>query len=1519
MKKYGLRFVALLLIMALNVSMMSGMTVKATDDEIGNSLDKSIESQAGEEQQTSGGKSTGEEKEGILNYIYVEKPYLETPDEQNIVVSWGDGTQNITDMQLVCQKSDGSIENIPVAEKTGELYAFKKAFSQEDAGVYQIVQILYGINGKEKTLDLLGISAGAKFGVDMPYSEEYGEAGLAVQSEDVEASVVTLDGQETTTEVSNSVEKAVEEAVEEAVGIEVFTRERSNTIAMPDGNLVVVLDPGHGGTDAGASGNGLIEKNLNLKIATYCKEELEKYRNVKVYMTRTDNTTTEKSLENRTKIAVGYGADVIVSIHINSASVPGANGAEVWYPNMNYNPTVHQDGKYLAQQILNQLVSLGLTNRGINAKNGDETYPNGTSTDYYGIIRHSKLNGIPGIIVEHAFISNTGDVDKYLTTDEQLKKLGIADATGIAQAYGLIKKGDAYMEIKNANDFEGTFELRVDSALPAVSKVTASVWTEENTANKKEYNMQLQSDGTYLCKVQKNDFANKVGKYNATATVYYQNGIKETNAVSYTLMDSKAGVSVQLAGDEKKATISASIINPPASLAGLKAAVWGNSNGGNDLKWYELSLDAQGRWTIEVPISNHKEFGEYFVDTYVNLKNGESICINSGKFVVKEPELQTTIGNYNDNDGTFEIIARDIKSPSGVKTVRFPVWNGADASTMYWYDGVKQSDGSYKITVDLKNHKYKKGTYYAHVYVEMGNDVTVSKNVGTCQVNVPKVNIEVKDISGTEKTYQASGKNLEVLGNVKQVRYAVWSKEGKGRDLKWYNGSKDSQGIWKADIAISNHKQAGEYIMDTYVILSSGEGVWVKTDYFTVSKPTFSIEFGAYDEKSGTFDIIARNISSKSGVNQVLFPAWSKEDNSTVYWYEGVKQADGSYKAVINVKNHKYKKGSYLAHIYITMGNGVTVSENAGTCEVTIPKANVEIEDISKIEKTFQARGKNLGVFGTVKEVRYAVWSVEGKGADLKWYQASVDSQGVWKADIAASNHGRTGNYIMDTYVTLTTGISICVNTSYFAVTDPTLNIEYGTYNENSGTFEIAARNINSVSGVKRVSFPVWNKGDASTVYWYEGVKQTDGSYKAIVNVKNHKFSKGTYMAHVYVTMGNDVTVSKNAGTCDVATPKANVEVKDISGAEKTYQAIGKNLEMFGNLKGVRYAVWSKAGKGTDLKWYSASKDSQGVWRADISVSAHKQAGEYIVDTYADLTSGVSICVNSNTKAFVVTAPTMEIEIGEFIEDEGTFDIIAWNVSSPSGVKAVRFPVWNKADSSTMYWYEGEKQADGSYRVTVNVRNHKFNRGTYIIHGYIYAGNGVTTSVLAGEKEITKIIIKELYSIMGESTVTVDQMVKLFVTNNTSYPQNKLGGNGGADDIVKFCTIAVEEAKKEGVRAEVLFAQMMLETGYLKFGGDVDIKQFNFGGLGATGGGVKGNEFPDVRTGIRAQVQHLKCYASDAELNNPKVDPRWLNSLRLKAPYVQWLGKPDNPYGIGWAASKGYGDRILNIINQMKN
>ncbi|EGB92622.1 putative lipoprotein [Clostridium sp. D5] len=183
--------------------------------------------------------------------------------------------------------------------------------------------------------------------------------------------------------------------------------------------------------------------------------------------------------------------------------------------------------------------------------------------------------------------------------------------------------------------------------------------------------------------------------------------------------------------------------------------------------------------------------------------------------------------------------------------------------------------------------------------------------------------------------------------------------------------------------------------------------------------------------------------------------------------------------------------------------------------------------------------------------------------------------------------------------------------------------------------------------------------------------------------------------------------------------------------------------------------------------------------------------------------------------------------------------------------------------------------------------------------------------------ESEEVIAEGQYPIMGKSSVTVEQMVEYFNSSQEKYPAEALS-KGGADSIETFCQMFYDEASAEGIRPEVPFVQTMKETGWLQYGGDASIEQFNFAGLGTTGGGVAGNSYPDVRTGIRAQIQHLKAYATADALAQECVDERYEYVTKGSAPYVEWLGQQENPEGYGWATADNYGYSIVDMISKLK-
>ena len=162
-----------------------------------------------------------------------------------------------------------------------------------------------------------------------------------------------------------------------------------------------------------------------------------------------------------------------------------------------------------------------------------------------------------------------------------------------------------------------------------------------------------------------------------------------------------------------------------------------------------------------------------------------------------------------------------------------------------------------------------------------------------------------------------------------------------------------------------------------------------------------------------------------------------------------------------------------------------------------------------------------------------------------------------------------------------------------------------------------------------------------------------------------------------------------------------------------------------------------------------------------------------------------------------------------------------------------------------------------------------------------------------------------LTAIMGKAAATSEQMKSYLKKKNPSVPQS----------VLDMIPLYISEGEAEGVRGDMAFAQSCLETGNFTFSGSaVTLSQNNFCGLGVTQRGKTGLSFETAQLGIRAQIQHLKAYASTDKLRNERIDPRFRYVTRGCAPYAEWLGQKENPQGKGWAAGEKYGEKILSIL-----
>ena len=449
---------ALVLSLFMSVSTLSNTYTVFAEDETAvqtdeqtsedTSTEEGTQEEVSQEEDTTSNPVSEEEQLGdssMMEYFLVDNPTLTSGSAENFVLSMND-VNGYSDFSITVQKMDGTTFDLEASEQADKLVKFTKDFSSADKGEYSVTTLHYTYNGGKYYLNFSDLGMDVKFGVDQEYSG-YDETlpdmtQDIVEDDELNSAVVqVMNLDDASEEVAEGIMASNPEAAMALVD------ENSDIATQANEGVTICLDPGHGGNDSGAIGvNNVYEKNLTLKIAQYCKQELEKY-NCHVVMTRTGDTN--PSLEDRANFAKSQGAQYLISIHLNSAAGGGAVGAEVYYPNTNWRPDISQNGKNVAQAIQNQLVSLGIRDRGIKFRTIDTNeypdpfrYDDGSVADYYGIIRNAKYNGLTGMIIEHCFINNVSDYNNYLNSDAKLQKLGVADANGIVSALGLTKASE---------------------------------------------------------------------------------------------------------------------------------------------------------------------------------------------------------------------------------------------------------------------------------------------------------------------------------------------------------------------------------------------------------------------------------------------------------------------------------------------------------------------------------------------------------------------------------------------------------------------------------------------------------------------------------------------------------------------------------------------------------------------------------------------------------------------------------------------------------------------------------------------------------------------------------------------------------------------------------------------------------------------------------------------------------------------------------------------------------------------
>ena len=504
---------------------------------------------------------------------------------------------------------------------------------------------------------------------------------------------------------------------------------------------------------------------------------------------------------------------------------------------------------------------------------------------------------------------------------------------------------------------------------------------------------------------------------------------------------------------------------------------------------------------------------------------------------------------------------------------------------------------------------------------------------------------------------------------------------------------------------------------------------------------------------TGTFDVIVSDVSAPYGVREVKVPTWSNVNGQDdIIWYTAAKQADGTYKVTVRAVDHKFSTGLYHIHLYYIQNNGKLVGVGGTTTELSFgrPQGKVTIANNNPDTGTFDVLISNVSSPYGVREVKVPTWSSIGGQDDIIWYTAKKQANGTYKVTVKATNHKKsTGEYNIHVYYIQENNqlVGVTGTTTTVSIAHPKGTLTITNNNPDAGTFDVIVSGVSSPDGVREVKLPTWSNVDGQDdIIWYTAKKQADGTYKTTVKVSDHKYSTGLYNVHLYYIQDNGKIVGV-AGTqviVSLARAKGNITIANNNPNTGTFDVIVSGVSSPYGVREVKLPTWSNVNGQDDIIWYTATRQTNGTYKAFIKASDHKNStGLYYIHLYYVQNNGTLIGVGGTSTNVTISAenlkPTGKITIQNNNPKTGTFDVVVSNVSSPYGVREVKLPTWSSVNGQDdIIWYTAAKRSDGTYKITVKASDHKNSTGEYNIHLYYIQNNGKLVGVADTTVQVSK-------------------------------------------------------------------------------------------------------------------------------------------------------------------------------------
>ena len=515
------------------------------------------------------------------------------------------------------------------------------------------------------------------------------------------------------------------------------------------------------------------------------------------------------------------------------------------------------------------------------------------------------------------------------------------------------------ISIVNNNPTLGSFDVVISNvkAPNGVETVSVPIWSEINGQDDIIwYTANRQNNGTYTVNVKASAHKNSTGLYNVH--LYYVQKDGQLTGVGGTttqvFIGKKPEISVfanlSISKNENNGTftIIAKNLKGLEGYKEVKIPFWSHANGMSDIKWYTPTRQADGSYTVTVKASDHENAnGRYEAQVFYIDARGQKRFVQKAFVERNDPSKPTGVISITNNkdSGTFDVVISDVYSPKGVRTVQVPIWSEVDGQDdIRWYEAVRQTNGSYKVTVQVANHKYSTGIYNVHLYYIQNDGSQIG--VGGTQTNVtlsePKADLAITGLNNATGSYDVVISNLIAPRGFKEVLVPTWSEKNGQDDIIWYKATMQANGDYKVTVRSSNHKgDSGLYNSHVYLVDNDGKyiGLGGKQATLDITKTQGTLTIANNDKNRGTFDVLITNLTNPSGISGVVIPVWSEQNGQDdLVWHNATKQDDGSYKVTISASQHKWNSGKYIVHGYIVDASGKNIGFGATSADVVAPK-----------------------------------------------------------------------------------------------------------------------------------------------------------------------------------------------------------------------------------------------------------------------------------------------------------------------------------------------------------------------------------------------------------------------------------------------------------------------------------------------------------------------------------------------------------------------------------------------------